>query len=229
MKQGRSIQRSGMGKQIKPNEQRIVLENISWEKLEALLSEMGDERTTRFTYDRGRLELMNPLEDHDRCRRLIESLILVLVDELDLLLEGYVAPTLKRPDLGRAIEPDAGYYMQRVAQIQGKGAIDLTTDPAPDLLQEAVLTPSSLNRLSIYAKLGVPEVWQYTTRPGDDFFKGTFAIHVLKQDRYVEASHSLAFPILPASKVLEFIEQSDSIGLMTALRVLRSWVQETIG
>lgn len=55
-----------MAKKPKPSEQRLVLEKISWQQFEALLTEMGADRTARFTYDRGRLELMTPLEEHDR-------------------------------------------------------------------------------------------------------------------------------------------------------------------
>lgn len=219
-----------MGKQEPaPNEHRIVLDNISWQKFERLVTEMGEERTTRFTYDRGRLEMMNPLEEHERCRKLIESLILVLVDEMDQAVEGYTAPLLKRPDLQLATEPDACYYIQHAALMHNRATIDTMIDPPPDLIQEVALTKSSLEKRPIYAALGIPEVWRYVTQPGEGFFKGALIIYCLEGNRYVESSSSLAFPFLPAVKVLEFIEQSDSMGLMTALRVLRSWVQDVLG
>lgn len=218
-----------MGKQPPPNEQRVVLDKISWQKFETLLLEMGAERTTRFSYDRGRLEMMNPLEDHDRCRKLIESLILVLIDETELRLESYTAPILKRADLQRGTEPDACYYIQHADQMQHQATIDLTRDPAPDLIQEVALTRSSIDKLPIYAAFGIPEVWRYVTQPGEDFFKGELQIFCLEGDRYVESPTGLAFPFLPANRILEFIEHSDSMGLMTALRVLRAWVEEQIG
>lgn len=218
-----------MGKASTPSEQRIVLEKVSWQKFESLLAEMPGQRSARFTYDRGRLEMMNPLDEHERCRKLIESLILVLVDEMQLRIEGYVAPVLKRADLQRGIEPDACYYLQHEREMRGKSAIDLADNPPPDLVQEALLTKSSLNNLSIYASFGVPEVWRYVTQPGEEnFFKGTLQIYCLEGDRYVESTHGFAFPFLPATKILEFVEQSDTLGLMTALRVLRAWVQDVV-
>ena len=215
-----------MGKGPKPNEQRIVLDKISWQKFESILGAAETGRTSRFTYDRGRLEMMTPLDEHERCRKLIESMLLVLVDELKLPVEGYVAPLLIRPDLGRAVEPDACYYFRHAAAMQGKAAPDLTIDPPPDLVQEVALNKSILDKFSIYAELGIPELWRYLSQPGDDFWKGELLIYHLQDDRYVQARASLTFPTLSDAKILSFIEQSDSLGLMTALRVLRAELQE---
>lgn len=218
-----------MGKKIQPSEQRILLEKINWEKFEQLLQEMGPARTTRFTYDRTRLELMNPFDDHDRYRKLVESLILVLADEVNVAVEGYMLPNLQRPDLQRGVEPDAGYYIQRAEQMGDRSHIDLQRDPPPDLIADVALTRCLIDPLPIYADLGVPEVWRYLSQPGDDFCQGTLQIYHLEEGRYRTASYSLAFPFLPGAQVQNFIAQSDSLGLMPALRVLRAWVQETLG
>jgi Uma2 family endonuclease len=214
-----------MAKAPKPSEQRIVLEKVSWQQFETLLADMGADRSTRFTLARGRLELMTPLEEHDRCHKLIESLILVLADEGTVRVEGYKAPTLKRPDLGIAIEPETGYYIQQAAAVGGKRAIDLAVDPPPDLVLDVSFSPRTSDRLALYAAIGIAEVWRYVGQPGDDFLKGTLQIYCLEGDRYVEATHGLAFPFLPAGRILQFIDESDALGLMTALRSLREWLQ----
>jgi hypothetical protein len=41
--------------------QKVVLENISWQTYQAMLSEMGEHRLSRLMYDEGRWKL--------RCRR----------------------------------------------------------------------------------------------------------------------------------------------------------------
>ncbi len=214
-----------MAKAPKPSEQRIVLEKISWQQFETILAETGVERTTRFTFDRGRLEMMTPLDEHERCHKLIESLILVLVDEMQLPVEGYKAPTLMRSDLKLAIEPETGYYIQHAADVHSKAAIELRVDPPPDLVLDVSLNASTLDRLSIYAALGVPEVWRYVSQAGDDFFKGNLQTYRLHGTRYVESTNGFAFPFLPAGRILQFIDESDALGLMTALRSLRDWVQ----
>jgi len=39
-------------------EQRVLLNNISWQTFETLLAEMGDNRASRLAYDQGQLEIM---------------------------------------------------------------------------------------------------------------------------------------------------------------------------
>jgi len=211
-----------------PSEYRTVLPKVSWQKYEALLAEMAGDRTARFTFDRGRLEMMNPLEEHDRCHKLIESLLLIVTDELEQPITSYKNPTLKREDLQIGAEPDAGYYLQNCDRMDGKTAIDLTVDPPPDLILEVELSRSSLNKFAIYAQLGIPEVWRYISKPGETFLKGKLFIHYLQGDRYIEEDHGLAFPFLPAGRILQFIDQSDVEGLPKALRDLRLWVETTL-
>ena len=55
---------------------------------------------------------------------------------------------------------DQCYYIQYERAVRGKGDIDLIVDTPPDLAIEIDNTSSSLNRMAIYAALGVPEVWR---------------------------------------------------------------------
>jgi Uma2 family endonuclease len=217
-----------------PTEQRIVLTDVSWQQFENLLVELGDDRQTRLTYLRGKLEMMTPVEAHERCSKLIDSLILVLADELAVPITGLRPVTLMQPELGCATEPDACYYLEAReldpnAVNLSHSDLDLTTDLAPDLLVEVALTKSSLDKLPIYATLGIPEVWRYLTTAGEDMLKGQLVIYRLQGDRYLEQPRSVAFPFLPAVRVLEFMEQSDSMSLSAALRLLKAWVQERKG
>lgn len=214
-----------MAKKTLPTEQRVILSNVTWQQYEKLLSELGNERQTRLTYLRGKLEMMTPVEAHERCSRLIDSLILVLVDELKVPITSVVPATLKQIELDCATEPDACYYFEELS-LPNKTELDLSRDMPPDLLVEVALTKSNLEKLPIYASLGIPEVWRYLTTAGEDMLKGKLLIYQLQRDGYVERTHSLAFPFLPAMRILEFMEQSDSMSLAAALRVLRAWIQE---
>ncbi|EKQ68916.1 hypothetical protein OsccyDRAFT_3470 [Leptolyngbyaceae cyanobacterium JSC-12] len=216
------------GKPPAPSEYRTVLQKVNWQKYEQLLAEMERDRTSRFTYQRGQLEMMTPLEEHERCHKLIESLILVLTDEMDVRIEAYKVPTLKRVDLQLGVEPDTAYYIQHADQMARRNKIDLAIDPVPDLILEVELSRSLLNKFEIYAELGIPEVWRYISKPGETFLKGQFFIHYLKDDRYIEDDHGLAFPFLSVGRILQFIDQSDVSGLPAALRDLRIWAEETL-
>lgn len=212
-----------MAKKALPTEQRVILADISWQQFEQLLVELGETRQARLTYLRGKLEMMTPVEAHERCSRLIDSLILVLADELATAVTSLTAVILKNAEIGCATEPDACYYLE---ERQPQTELDLTHDLSPDLVVEVALTKSSLQKLPIYASLGIPEVWRYITTAGEDMLKGKLTIYQLQDDSYIERAHSAAFPFLPASRILEFMEQSDSMSLAAALKLLRAWVQE---
>lgn len=216
------------GKPPQPSEYRTVLKKVNWQRYEQLLAEMGRDRTARFSYYRGQLEMMTPLDEHERCHKLIESLILTLTDEMDIKIESYKTPTLKRVDLQVGVEPDTAYYIHNAAAMSRRNTINLETDPVPDLILEVELSRSDFNKFEIYAELGIPEVWRYISKPGDTFLKGQFFIHYLEGDRYREEDYGLAFPFLPVGRILQFIDQSDVSGLPTALRDLRLWAEETI-
>ncbi|MCU0568585.1 MAG: Uma2 family endonuclease [Oculatellaceae cyanobacterium Prado106] len=212
-----------------PTEQRVILPNISWTQFEQLIQELGVERETRLTYWRGKLEMMTPVAEHERCHKLMESLILVMADELRMPVKTIAPVTLKNPDLGCATEPDACYYFHASGnQLPNQTTLYFPEDPIPDLLVEVALTKSNLEKLPLYANLGIPEVWRYITTAGEDVLKGQLLIYRLQDSRYIAHSTSGIFPFLPANRILEFLEQSDSMSLSVALRVLRAWIQEKL-
>ena len=209
-----------------PSEKRLVLENVSWQQYEALLSDLNRDRKARLTYTHGQLEMMTPLEEHERCHKLVESFILVLADEMGLAVEGFEAPTLKRSDLQLGTEPDTAYYIQQAHRMKAHSQIDLMVDPSPDLILEVSLNKSEIEKFPLYAEMGIPEVWRYVSEPGEDFFKGLFQIFCLEAGHYYEAQTGYAFPFLPVGQIRLFIDQSDTLGLMSALRTLRAWLAE---
>ncbi|MBE9008865.1 Uma2 family endonuclease [Pseudanabaenaceae cyanobacterium LEGE 13415] len=216
-----------MGRKPTPTEKRVTLSGVSWQSFEELLNELGQTRTARLTYDRGKLEMMTPLEEHDRCLRLIESLILVLADELYLKIYSLGSVLLTLPNLGRAIQPDAMYSLEEV-KLQKRAELDMNRAKAPELAIEVAIGSGSLDRESLYVSMGVPEIWQYTTTVGDDVLKGSLQIYQLEGDQYIATANSKLFPVLPGTRVQEFIEQSDTIGLAQALIVLREWSKEQL-
>lgn len=203
-----------------PAEQRVLLKNISWKLFESLLVEMGEQRSTRLAYYKGKLELMTPLWEHENPNRKIEAMVIALVDELNLNIEMGGSVTLKRLERLAGKEPDSCYYIQNEAQVRGKKNIDLTQDPPPDLAIEIDITSSSLNQLAIYADLGVPEVWRYNGQ--------RLQIYQLQPGKYVECDRSPTFPLLPASKVEEFLEQCQTQGVTATVRQFRQWVRNHI-
>jgi Uma2 family endonuclease len=115
----------------------------------------------RITYDRGALEIMTLSPEHERLKHLLGYFILILVEELGWNMAGFGSMTFKRKRHQRGLEPDECYWIENELAVRGKDRIDLRRDPPPDLVIEIDWTHSSLDRLAIFAILGVPEVWRF--------------------------------------------------------------------
>jgi Uma2 family endonuclease len=222
-----------MPKDRPPNEQRVVLPSITWEKFEQILSELPADRQIRLTYHRGKLEMMTPVAEHERCQKLLDSLILVLADELDRPIKALAPVLIKSRELDIATEPDACYCFssgghRNTAPDRDRVQIHLPADSPPDLLVEVALTQTKLDKLPLYTRLAIPEVWRYITTAGEDVLKGKLEIYYLQGDRHTPQRHSAVFPGLSSDRILEFIEQSDSMSLSASLRLLRAWIQEKL-
>ncbi|MGH9901094.1 MAG: hypothetical protein ACRD68_04555 [Pyrinomonadaceae bacterium] len=77
------------------------------------------------------------------------------------------------------------------------------------------------SKFPIYAALGVPEVWRYDGERAQ--------IYHLADQAYTEAAASLAFPLLTAEALTEFVEQSKTRGQSAALSACRQWVTSREG
>ena len=200
-------------------EPRVVMRGVSWQTYKTLMSEVGDDRTWRISYDRGVLEIRMPLEEHEEPKGLLESFVEAIADELEVEVRKLGALTLAREDLTRAVEPDSCFYIQHEAVVRGR-KINLQEDPPPDLAIESDYTSSSLNKQALYSALGVPELWRYT--------KNMLLVYRRVEGGYEQCARSLAFPFLPITEIANFIAQSREIGQRSAVRLFRQPIREIL-
>ena len=200
-------------------EKLITLTGIKWLTFKAIMSDVGDGRAWRVAYAEGVLEIRMPLTEHEEPKGMIESFVEAFADALDIEVRKLGALTLEREDLARAIEPDTCFYIQNESVVRGK-SINLPADPPPDLVVESDYTSSSLNKFSIYASLGVPEIWRYRNQ--------CLQVYQLVEGSYEPKENSLAFPCLPIAEIPAFIEQSKTIGQRAAVRLFRDRVRELL-
>ena len=200
-------------------EKLITLTGIKWLTFKAIMSDVGDGRAWRVAYAEGVLEIRMPLTEHEEPKGMIESFVEAFADELDMEVRKLGALTLEREDLARAIEPDSCFYVQNELVVRGK-SINLPADPPPDLVVESDYTSSSLNKFSIYASLGVSEIWRYRNQ--------CLQVYQLVEGSYEPKENSLAFPCLPIAEIPAFIEQSKTIGQRAAVRLFRDRVRELL-
>lgn len=197
----------------------VILKGVSWSNYKALMADVGDDRAWRIAYNQGVLEIRMPLEEHEEPKRLIESFIEAIVDELEIELRSLGSLTLEREELSRGVEPDSCFYIQNESVVRGKN-INLPEVPPPDLVVESDYTSSSLDKFSLYASLGVPELWRYTRQ--------MLQVYRLVEGNYEISEQSLAFPFLPIAEIPGFIEQSRNIGQRAAVPLFRQRIREIV-
>ncbi|MEQ9372127.1 MAG: Uma2 family endonuclease [Coleofasciculus chthonoplastes F3-SA18-01] len=197
----------------------VTLKGVSWQTFKTLLAEIGEDRACRMAYSQGVLEIRMPLEDHEVPKGMLESFIEAVADELEIEVKKVGALSLKREDLTRFIEPDTCFYIQNESRVRGR-RINLEIDPPPDLAIESDYTSSSVDKQSIYAALGVPELWRYTRQ--------TLQVYQLVEGEYELREQSMTFPFLPVTEIPSFIEQSNTQGQRTAARLFRQRIRELL-
>jgi Uma2 family endonuclease len=180
-------------------DQRVVMPNVPWSHYQAVLAVRGENAGPRMSYLDGELELMTLSRDHERITSYIGCLIEAYALERNIDLSPYGSWTLmSEPDAGGA-EPDECYII----------GSDQSRDK-PDLVIEVVWTSGGIDKLEIYRRLGVAEVW---------FWKeDQFAIHLLRDGRYQLSAKSAVFPELDLTLLLSFMDRPTAMQAVRAFR-----------
>jgi Uma2 family endonuclease len=200
--------------------QRVTVEPVPWEEYEGLMTARDEAgRHFRLTYDQGRLEITPTSLAHELFKTLLALLIEAWLEETGGSYLPGGAVTIKQELKKRGFEPDECYYIQNRARMAGRRTLDLTTDPPPDLTIEAEVSRSVTHRLTVFAGLGVPEVWRYD---------GSRVIVLLltPDGTYQESTTSRAIPTFPFAEVPRFVAlaaASDDYAVVG--RAFRAWVR----
>lgn len=201
--------------------QAIVLPGTDWQMYSRLLRIFAERPAVRLTYDRGVLEIMSPLREHERDVRLLDRFVVVLTEELNLPLDAGGATTLRRRRKRKGLEADNCYWIANEARVRGKRKLDLRIDPPPDLAVEVDVTRSSLDRLAIYAALRVPEVWHLEG--------ATLTFLLLGVDgKYTAATHSRTFPFVTPADLLRFLSLQATLDNNAVVKQFRDWVRQNL-
>jgi len=195
----------------------VVLYNIAWSTYEAIMADNSNPGT-RFTYDRGTLEIMSPSKEHERLKKLIGRMIEALTEELEIPIQSVGSTTWKNALKEQGVEADECYYVANEPRVRGRREVDLSVDPPPDLAVEVEITSSWIDKLPIYAGLGVPEVWRYDG-------KALYVEHLQSDGTYARQTQSRAFPFLALAEIPRFLDQRDATDETTWIRSFREWVR----
>ncbi|MBF2004403.1 MAG: Uma2 family endonuclease [Chlorogloeopsis fritschii C42_A2020_084] len=196
--------------------QKVTLQPVSWEGLEEILAELGEQRSYRIAYAKGILEIMAPLPEHERAKVLLADLVKILLKVQKRSWEPLGSTTLKRKDMTAGIEPDDCFYIQNYKAVIGKNRLDLTVDPPPELALETDVT--SKTELDAYEVLGVPELWLCE---GENL-----RINVLREGKYIESQTSPTFSNVAVVEIIpRFMKRAKEVGVSQALEEFEVFIK----
>lgn len=201
---------------LKVDERRII-HGATWQEYQELMDELGEHRRTLISFFDGVLEIMPTSHRHEHYKESIARFVWILAEELELNVEPNGSATLQLEALRSGIEPDTSFFIRHSQYMVGKETHNLLEDPPPDLAVEIDVSRPRYNKKEIYARLGVPELWQYDGH--------TFKILELVGDAYVEVESSATFPFIQTGDLAAFLERGKTESSFVILKSFREWVR----
>src|SRR5689334_24291665 len=165
----------------------VVLHNVSWEDYERVLAIRGDHSAPRISYLEGELEIMSPSKDHEQIKSLIGRLLEAWCLDRGIELTPFGSWTLKEKKESRGAEADECYIFGRERRDR------------PQLAIEVEWTHGGLDKLAIYERLGVEEVWFWR--------KGVIEVYVFANDTFTRARGSRLLPELDLELLASMLDR----------------------
>jgi Uma2 family endonuclease len=179
---------------------QVILHGVSWQTFQQLLADRGERCGVLLAYDRGTVELRMPSQEHEWIKTTLTQVVEAIAFARDLHYRSLGSTTFSREDLDRGFEPDACFYLDHADAVSPDRPLDLTVEPPPDLVIEVDISRSSLDKLPIYAALGVPEIWRYTD--------GEIELQCLTEGAYRVMDTSQVLPGIHANLLTQFIDEA---------------------
>ena len=184
---------------------RFVLHAVDWPTYRRL-REAPEHAGYRFTFDgpSGRLEVQvanGPF--HESICRLLYGFVLAFRQHGGPPFWPTGAVTLDREDLDRGLDCDESFYLRTLdgAPNLDANTLDLSGGRRPpDLAVEVDVTSRGVDKLPIYAALGVPEVWVWDAADGS-----LAARRLTAAGGYEAVTDSVGLPGFPLAVAAELI------------------------
>ncbi len=128
-------------------------------------------------------------------------------------IQSVASTTFKRKDLGKAFEADESYYIENAEAIRTKEELDLLIDPPPDLVIEIEITSSAIQKMNLFAAMGIPEVWRHDGE--------RLTMHRLVRSSYELITESVALPRFTCAAADALLAQRYSVGETALIKEYR--------
>ena len=171
-----------------PKTNYVLLYNVSWDQLEKLDVDL-EGTGAQLTYLDEILEIMSPLsDDHEDSKKTVAILLEVYMRIKNIRFYGRGSATLGKRKDGTRREPDESYNLG-------------TKKPIPDLIVEIIVTTGGINKLQVYKRLQIPEVWFWED--------GVLSVYCLQQEEYEKVRKSSLLPELDLELLAQFSRMAD--------------------
>ena len=146
-------------------EHRIVFRDVTWETYESLSEALTEGEHVRLVYDGKDLEIVTTSNVHEDLKKLAGLFVTAVASWSHIDFVGCGETTWKSVNAKRGLQADDSYCFDpekvRLArEALARGSMDPADYPWPDLAIEIDISPSQVDRPSIYAALRVAEVWR---------------------------------------------------------------------
>ena len=178
------------------HEQRVLLEGVSWATY-VMLRDSVDSPGVRMTYLEGQLEIMSPSRAHEVDKTQIARLLELFCLERDIPLFGFGSTTFRKEEKQRGLEPDECYSRGSNKEV-------------PDVAIEVVKTHGAIDKLKVYAGLGISEVWVHES--------GAFSVLQLAAEGYVPIERSEMLPEVDLGRIAFHAQNEDQHAALKAYR-----------
>lgn len=165
----------------------VLIRGASWADYQRLLEIRGERAVPRLAYLEGALQLISPSLSHEALKSMIGRLVEAWCFETGVGLTPYGSWTLEEKELERGVEPDECYVLG-----------DEQEPARPDLAIEVDWSPGRIDKLEIYRKLAVREVWIWR--------RGAIHVHALRGERYEELAASELLAGIDLALLLQFVD-----------------------
>ena len=182
--------------QAEDPEERQTITGVNWNNYEALLNDLGDSLQYRVTYLDGVIELISPSRRHEIRKTIIGSLLEIYFQEKRIRYFPLGSTTFRKQAKRGGVEPDESYCIGIEKEV-------------PDLAIEVVVTSGGIDKLEVYKRLAVAEVW---------FFQNNQAVYHLRDENYELVAKSELLPNLDLSILAEYVIVEDPLDAAIAFR-----------
>lgn len=172
-------------------EERVIICGISWDRYLAFDQALGPDRPSpRLYYREGELEIMTTSHEHERIKKWIGGFLEIYFEHLGLEVTPRGQATIRSALKQAGAEPDEAWCLNQEKEF-------------PDLVFEVALTSGGVDKLDIYRRFDVREVWFWR--------RDKLEIFALNADgKYEAVARSVLLPSL-------------DLALLTRCGAIRSW------